>query len=308
LHPELFDFFAEHPDCFFQLFTNGQMITDKKAKQLRQLGNVTPLISIEGTEMVANERRGGKDVLNRTLRGLDNCLNNKLLTGVATSLCQTNIDDLLTEEWLRKLIDRGVHYAWYHTYRPVGPQIHDELALTPEQALKVREFVVNMRVKLPIGIIDAYYDGEGKALCPMANGISHHISPTGAVEPCPIIQFATENVKDGGIYDTLTKSAFMKDFRETAAKNTRGCIVLERPDLVKDLAEKHGAKDTTLRQTAIKELEGMTARNSQWLPTGEEIPEKHPVYRWAKRYWFNDFGVYDEMEKKAAEEKAESAK
>ena len=304
MHPELFDFFAAHPDCFFQLFTNGQMITDKKAKQLRKLGNVTPLISIEGTEVVANERRGGKDVLNRTLRGLDNCLNNKLLTGVATSLCQTNIDDLLTEEWLRKLIDRGVHYAWYHTYRPVGPQIHDELALTPEQARKVRQFVVDMRVKLPIGIIDAYYDGEGKALCPMANGISHHISPTGAVEPCPIIQFATENVKDGGIYDTLTKSAFMKDFRETAAKNTRGCIVLERPDLVKELAEKHGAKDTTLRQTAMKELEQMTPRNSQWLPTGEEIPEKHPVYRWAKRYWFNDFGVYDEMEKKAAEEKA----
>jgi MoaA/NifB/PqqE/SkfB family radical SAM enzyme len=304
MHPELFDFFAAHPDCFFQLFTNGQMITDKKAKQLRQLGNVTPLISIEGTEVVANERRGGKDVLNRTLRGLDNCLNNKLLTGVATSLCQTNIDDLLTEEWLRKLIDRGVHYAWYHTYRPVGPQIHDELALTPEQAREVRQFVVDMRAKLPIGIIDAYYDGEGKALCPMANGISHHISPTGAVEPCPIIQFATENVKDGGIYDTLTKSAFMKDFRETAAKNTRGCIVLERPDLVKELAIKHGAKDTTLRQTAIKELDQMKARNSQWLPTGEEIPEKHPVYRWAKRYWFNDFGVYDEMERKAAEDKA----
>ncbi|NNE93606.1 MAG: radical SAM protein [Verrucomicrobiales bacterium] len=297
MHPDLFDFFAQHPDCFFQLFTNGQMITEKKAKQLRQLGNVTPLISIEGTEVVANERRGGKDVLNRTLRGLDNCLENKILTGVATSLCQTNIDDLLTEKWLRTLIDRGVHYAWYHTYRPVGPQIHEELALTPEQARKVRQFVVDMRVKLPLGIIDAYYDGEGRALCPMATGISHHISPTGAVEPCPIIQFATENVHESdSIYDTLTKSEFMRDFREVAAKNTRGCIVLERPDLVKDLAEKHGAQDTTLRKQAMAEIESMTSRNSQWLPDGSEIPERHPVYRWAKRIWFNDFGVYDQLD------------
>lgn len=296
LHTELFDFLEAHPDCFFQVFTNGQMITEKNAKRLRRLGNVTPLISIEGTEVVADERRGGKHVLDRTLRGLDNCLDQKILTGVATSLCQTNIDDLLTEKWLRTLIKRGVHYAWYHTYRPVGPQPNEELALTAEQARRVRRFVVEMRTRLPLGIIDAYYDGEGRALCPMANGISHHIGPTGGVEPCPILQFATENVRDGSIYETLTKSEFIRDFRETAAANTRGCIVLERPDLVKQLAEKHGARDTTLRQQAMAELEQMVPRNSQWLPDGEEIPEKHPVYRWAKRIWFNDFGAYEGME------------
>jgi len=298
MYPDLMDFFAEHPDCFFQVFTNGQLITDTKARQMRSLGNITPLISIEGNESVANERRGGKDVNNRTLRGLNNCLENKLLTGVATSLCRSNIDDLLTEKWLRKLINWGVHYAWFHSYRPVGPQIHEELALTPEQAKKVRQFVVDMRVKMPIGIIDAYYDGEGKALCPMSTGISHHISPTGAVEPCPIIQVATDNIGDNdSIFETLTKSEFLKDFREVSAKHTRGCIVLERPDLVKDLAEKHGAKDTTLRKTAIAELDSMTPRNSQWMPNGEEIPEKHPVYRWAKRIWFNDFGVYEGLGK-----------
>ncbi len=149
----------------------------------------------------------------------------------------------------------------------------------------MREFVVTMRTKLPLGIIDAYYDGEGRALCPMANGISHHISPTGAVEPAPS-PVRDENVRDGSIYDILTKSEFLRDFRETAARHTRGCIVLERPDLVKALAEKHGATDTTVRKTAIAELEAMTPRNSQWLPTGEEIPEKNPVYRWAKRIWF----------------------
>ena len=296
MHPELFDFLAEHPDCYFQLFTNGQMITEKAAQTLRKIGNVTPLVSVEGSATVSNERRGGKDVLNRTLRGLQNCLDAKLLTGVATSLCKTNIDDLLSETWLRKLIDMGVHYTWYHTYRPVGPKISAELALSPDQITKVRKFVVEQRSKAPIAIVDAYYDHNGKALCPMATGISHHIGPTGGIEPCPIIQFATDTVRtDRDLYDVFTQSAFLKDFRETAAQHTRGCIVLERPDLVKSLVEKHNAPDTTIRQTALAEVSAMQSRTSQWREE-EEIPEGHWMYSLAKRFFYNDFGVYKNLD------------
>ncbi|MEZ6044404.1 MAG: radical SAM protein [Planctomycetaceae bacterium] len=58
MHPELLDIFAANPDCYFQVFTNGQFITDEKAKRLRELGNVTPLISVEGNEIVSDQRRG----------------------------------------------------------------------------------------------------------------------------------------------------------------------------------------------------------------------------------------------------------
>ena len=304
MHPQLLDLLAAHPDCYFQVFTNGQFITEKVAKRRRELGNATPLISIEGREVVSDERRGKKDVLNKTLRGLDNCLREGILTGVATSVCQTNIDELLTEEWLQHLITRGVHYAWYHTYRPVGPKMNAGLALRPDQLVRVRKFVTDMRARLPIAIIDAYYDGEGNALCPMSTGVSHHIGPKGDLEPCPIIQFATENISDPrGIYATMRDSTFLKDFRELSAEHTRGCVVLERPDLVKQLVVKHGARDTTVRGTAMAELDAMTPRFSQWLP-GEEIPEKHWMYRIAKKYWFSDFGAYQ----KAAHSQTAAAK
>lgn len=297
LHTELFDFLAHHPDCFFQIFTNGQMITPKKAATLRKLANATPLISIEGDEIVSDERRGNKSVYQRTLRGLQNCLDAKLITGVATSLCQTNIDQLLTDDWLRKLTNMGVHYAWYHTYRAVGPEMNEELALTREQAQRVREFVVRARCEHPIGIIDAYYDSGGKAVCPMATGISHHIGPTGGVEPCPIIQFATENVRDHeSIYDAITQSSFLESFRKTAARHTRGCVVLERPDLVERLAVEHGATDTTLRKTALAELQAMAPKGSQYLP-GKEVPEKSWMYWLAKRFFYHDFGAYQERDK-----------
>jgi hypothetical protein len=89
----------------------------------------------------------------------------------------------------------------------------------------------------------------------------------------------------------MRDSAFLKDFRELSAQATRGCVVLERPDLVKALVVKHGARDTTARGTALAELEAMQPRFSQWLP-GEEVPEKHWMYRLAKKYWFNDFNAY----------------
>lgn len=292
LHPQLLDIFGAHPDCYFQVFTNGQLITDEVARELRRLGNVTPLVSIEGTATVSDERRGRLDVFNKTLAGLENCRRNRLITGVATSVCQSNIDDLVTEPWLRKLIDLGVHYAWFHTYRVVGPKPMPGLALTPEQVLRVRRFVVEMRSKMPIAIVDAYWDDKGEALCPMATGVSHHISPYGDIEPCPIIQFATETIRDQpSVYDIMNESAFLKDFRETAAAATRGCIVLERPDLVQHLVTKHSARDTTQRQAAMVELERLQPRNSQHNP-GNEVPEDHWAYRFAKKHWFFGFGAY----------------
>ena len=94
---------------------------------------------------------------------------------------------------------------------------------------------------------------------------------------------------------TRTLMGEYRDFRELTAKATRGCVVLERPDLVKELVVKHGARDTTVRQTALAELDAMTPRFSQWLP-GEEVPEKHWMYRIAKKYWFSDFGAYRDVD------------
>ncbi|MEX2671850.1 MAG: hypothetical protein WD294_07050, partial [Phycisphaeraceae bacterium] len=194
--------------------------------------------------------------------------------------------------WLDHLIERGVHYVWFHTYRPVGPDANPDLALTPEQVLRVRKFIVEMRCKKAIGIVDAYWNDKGEALCPAATGISHHISPWGDIEPCPIVQFAKESIHDDrGIYRTMTESKYLQDFRDLARTTTRGCIVLERPDLLKNFVTEQEAPDTTARKTALVELEQMENRHSQHMP-GNEVPEKHWLYRFAKKHWFFGFGAY----------------
>ena len=310
MHPQMMEIFAAHPDAYFQVFTNGQFITDQVARELRKLGNVTPLVSVEGNEIVSDTRRGRDGVYSKTMEGVENCLKHKLMTGVCTSLCKTNIDDLLTEQWIDRLIEMGVMYAWYHIYRPVGPEACPELALSPEEQLRARQFVVDMRASKPIVMVDAYYDGEGNALCPAATGFTHHISPWGDIEPCPVIQLATDSIHDERPLDeTFAQSEFLSDFRDLAAASTQGCIVLERPDLLRRLAERHNARDTTARGTVIAELEAMQRRPSQHHP-GSEIREKNWFYRFAKKHWFNDFSAYSRPHVKELREelKREDAK
>ena len=49
-------------------------------------------------------------------------------------------------------------------------------------------------------------------------------------------------------------------------------------------------------KTAMAELESMVPHGSQVLKTGEEIPEKHWMYKLAKRFFYNDFGTYQQLD------------
>ena len=292
MRKDLLKIFEANRHVYFQVFTNGHFITDEVAARLRELGNVTPLISVEGTEIISDTRRGRDGVLNQTMKGLETALCHKLLVGVCTSVCQSNLDDLVQDAWVDRLIEMGVMYCWYHIYRPVGPEPNPQLALTSEQQRRVRQFVVDTRATKPIIVIDAYHDDAGNALCPAATGFTHHVSPWGDLEPCPVIQLAKESIHDTKpLAETFNESGFLRDFRELTAQNTRGCVIMERPDLLVELAEKHDARDTTARGGVLEELRRVTPRRSQFQP-GDEIPERSLVYRWAKRYAFNDFGTY----------------
>lgn len=292
MHKDLLKIFEQNRDVYFQVFTNGHFITDKVAAELKRLGNVTPLISVEGSEIISDQRRGGADVLNQTMQGLKTALKHNLLVGVCTSVCKSNIDDLVSDAWVDRLIEMGVMYCWFHIYRPVGPEANAQLALNSDEQRRVRQFVVDTRATKPIIVIDAYHDDAGNALCPAATGFTHHVGPWGDIEPCPVIQLATESIHDDRpLAETFNDSEFLRDFRSLTAENTRGCVIMERPDLLVELAEKHGARDTTARGGVIDELNAVSPRRSQFQP-GDEIPERSFVYRWAKKYAFNDFGTY----------------
>jgi MoaA/NifB/PqqE/SkfB family radical SAM enzyme len=290
MYSELMSIFKAHPDCYFQLFTNGTLLSDKIAANLREVANVTPLISFEGDELIADIRRGSKSVYRRTQQAIDTAINHRLITGVAISVCKSNIEMALSDEFISMLHDRGVVYLWYYIYRPTGENPHYELALSSEEILRLRQFLVDGRTKYPLVLIDSYWGANGEPFCPAVEGLSHHINPAGDIEPCPVIQYSCDNILSGDIKSIYENSTFIKDFKTQVNKQTKGCILMENPAWLANFSADHQAVNTSNRI----EMPDQLANGSMISSHGScpRIPEKNWIYRMAKKRAFFGLGAY----------------
>ncbi len=290
LYKPLFEVLSKHQDCYFQLFTNGTLLTTEVAEDLRKLSNVSPLISFEGDRDVADIRRGGSNVFEKTQNAVANATNTGLVTGVAISVCKSNIDFALSDDFILPLIKQGVIYLWYYIYRPVGENATIELCLSKEEIFRLRSFLVEARTKYDIVIIDAYWDAEGRGLCPAASGLSHHINASGYIEPCPIIQFAADHIDDGKLEDIYKNSTFLSGFRNEIPKKTSGCIVMEDPKWLVNYVKEHRGTDTSGRGNEAERLLAMVEVPSH--ASGVPVPEKNWLYKFAKKRAFFGLGAY----------------
>ncbi len=290
IYKQLLEIFEKHPDCYFQLFSNGTLFTEALAKKLRKLANVTPLFSFEGDEIVADIRRGGSNIYNRALQAIGTSAKHGLVTGVAVSVCKSNIEMALSDDFIQMLHDKGALYVWYYIYRPAGENPNYDLALSSDDIFRLRNFLVEGRTKYPIVMIDSYWRADGEPFCPAAEGLSHHINAAGNIEPCPVIQLSRENIVDGNLKEVYENSIFLEDFRKSILQKTKGCVLMEDPAWLKDFSEKHQAINTSNRQNMLLEFEKAPVVTSHG--SCPSIPEKNWVYRLAKKTAFFGMGAY----------------
>ena len=290
MYSELMEVFKENPDCYFQLFTNGTLLTEKVAAELKQLANVTPLISLEGNEVVADIRRGSNRVFQRTVKAIETSTSHGLITGVAISVCKSNIEMALSAEFIEMLHSRGVVYLWYYIYRPSGENPHYELVLSPEDILRLRQFLVDGRIRYPMVLIDSYWGADGEPFCPAAEGLSHHINPSGNIEPCPVIQFSCDNIHSGDLKEVYEASSFLMEFKSEINQQTRGCILMENPAWLAKFATDHQAINTSNRPGLSEQLTNGCVVCSHG--SCHKIPEKSWIYRMAKKRAFFGLGAY----------------
>lgn len=290
LHKDLNKVFEKHHDCYFQLFTNGTLLTRQVAQSLKKAGNVTPLVSFEGDEIVADQRRGGRNVYNRTIEAIKTATSSGLITGVAISVCKSNIDMALDDDFVKMLHNLGVLYLWYYIYRPAGTNPNYELALSADEILRLRKYLVDKRKKLPMVLIDSYWSADGVPFCPAADGLSHHINPSGDIEPCPVIQVAAENISDGRLDEVYEKSELLKAFREEIHVKTKGCVLMEDPAWIRNFAIEHDARNTSNRPGYLDQLASSPVVASHG--SCPVIPEKSLIYRIAKKKAFFGLGAY----------------
>ena len=292
-HPDLMTLFRNNPRAYFQLYTNGTMLDGKTAAELAKLGNVTPLISVEGLETESRRRRGRDDVFARSMAGLEAAVKAGLFTGVTASINKQNFNELVSRDYLDFLVSKGVHYIWYFIYRPCGTAPEYENALDREHVLKLRRFLVEQRRTAKILILDAYWDAYGRALCPGAMGLSHHIAPNGAVEFCPVMQAAGGflNADGSNLEAIFQRETLLEGLRKFSTKQGRDCMLMKSPRELLDTLKANGAKDSSGRDTFFRELSEREPMSCHDVPGGE-IPERSAAYRLGKRNYFFGFGAY----------------
>ena len=291
LYPPLWDIIRRHSDCYFQIITNGVFLRDETVEQMQAAGNVTPLISIDGFQQRNDDRRG-EGVFETIVEGLERLRRRKILFGVATTVTGQNLDEVLSDQFVRYFIERGAMYLWYYVYRPVGADPSPQFCVGRQQMLELRRRLLALRRRHPIILIDTYWNAAGEAVCPAARGLGFHIGPQGSIEPCPPLSLACQTARDNGgdLFRTINESQLLRGFQEFVHQHTRGCVILEHPQALAEYLRGMEAKDFSGRDM-LAELDAATPRTSHHLP-GEEIPEDYWLYQFLKKQLFFGMGGY----------------
>ena len=291
IYPGIWRIIEKHPECYFQIITNGMFLDEENVDRIWRAGNVTVLVSIDGPEP-ENDARRGEGVYRKAIEGVERLARRKILFGVATTITGQNFQSVLCDDYVGRFVDLGAMYLWYYVFRPVGADPSPELCVGREQMIDLRRRLLRLRRRQPIILIDTYWNAQGEAVCPAARGLGFHIGPGASIEPCPPMSFACQSTRDhgGDLFRTINESRFLRGFQEFVDERTKGCVILEHPHELAEYLKSHGAADTSGRD-AYAELLASQSRSSHHLP-GEEIPEDYWVYRFLKKQLFFGMGGY----------------
>ncbi len=245
--PDLFELWAKHSDeCYFQVYTNGTLITDEVADRLVELGNVAPVISIEGDKAETDARRG-PGVYDRIMATFKRLREKGVLYGFSATYTSSSADYITSDAFIEEMLRAGCKVGWFFQYIPTGENPDLSYMATPEQRAKLHEKVEEWRNKYPIFLGDFWNDGPYVDGC-MAGGQRYlHVISNGDVEPCVFVHFAVDNIREKSLVEILN-SPFFRAIREAQPYDDdnllRPCLIIDHPWLLRQLVEEYGARPT----------------------------------------------------------------
>lgn len=236
LRDDLLDLFEEHDDMYFMVYTNATMIRRKNlVPRLARLGNVFPCISVEGFEKETDARRG-KGVFRTVTEVMDEMKETGMLFGFSATCTKENNDLVTSDEFVDFYISKGCFLGWYFQYMPVGRKPDIALLPTPEQRIRRRKRIIEIRRTRPILLADFWNDGPLVGGCLSGGRVYFHITADGRVDPCVFAQFSTDSILEKSMIDILHSPYFTEIRRRQRemANRLRPCMIIDRPQVLRD--------------------------------------------------------------------------
>jgi len=245
LYPHLFDIIQGHPDIFFQLYTNGTLMTKEKAQRLADFGNVAVVISIEGDEEETDRWRG-KGVYKKIIDAFNYLKDARILIGTSATVTSENVEVVSSLSFVDKMMNYGSIAQMYFLYLPVNGQADFSLMVTPEQRDLLRRQVITIRNTRPIFVLDFWNDGPYVQGCIAGGRRYFHINANGDVEPCVYTHIAVDNIHNTTLVEALNSKLFqaIRSRQPHNENHLRPCMIIDNPHIMCELIEEEKPKFT----------------------------------------------------------------
>ena len=242
VYPHLFQMLEDHPEIFFQVYTNGTLLDREKAQRLAELGNVAIVVSCEGHEEETDRWRG-KGVYRKIMDAMDHVREARVILGSSATVTRHNVETVASDEFIDKLVDRGVLAQMYFLYIPVNGQGDINLMVTPEQRDFLRRQVIKFRREKPLFVLDFWNDGPHVEGCIAGGRRYFHINANGDVEPCVYTHIAQHNIRDVSLAEALDSKLFrcIRGRQPHNCNHLRPCMIIDNPHTYREVIEESGA-------------------------------------------------------------------
>ena len=271
---DLMELCRRHNDCVFMSFTNGTLIDEQFAQDMLEVKNFFPVISVEGLEDATDFRRG-EGVYGKVLKAMDILHKHKLPIGISCCYTSKNIPSIVSDEFIDEMISRGVKYAWFFHYMPVGNDAAVELLPSPEQREFMYHRIREIRENKQIWPMDFQNDGEYLQGCIAGGRRYFHINANGDMDPCVFIHYSDSNIREKTILEGLCSPMFMqyKEHQPFNGNHLRPCPMLENPHAIGEMVHASGAHSTDLESPeSVEHLVEKTEEYAKnWKPEAERL-------------------------------------
>jgi MoaA/NifB/PqqE/SkfB family radical SAM enzyme len=194
---DLIELAKKHPNNWFMIYTNGTLITDKLAKKIAKVGNISPAISVEGFEKETDARRG-KGVYKKIMEAMENLQKYGVPYGISVTATKENANMIATNNfWNYYFKNKKISYAWIFQLMPIG-RGSIKMMITPEQRKKLLLKTNELIREKKYFIADFWNSGTITSGCISAGkkGGYFYIEWNGNITPCVFNPYAIGNIND----------------------------------------------------------------------------------------------------------------
>jgi MoaA/NifB/PqqE/SkfB family radical SAM enzyme len=281
VYPHLFTMVERHPSMFFQVYTNGTLMTREKADRFAELGNAAVVIIIEGGQRETDMWRGD-GVYRKIMRAFEYLNDARVLIGTSATVTRKNIQTVSSLEFIDHMISLGSIAQMYFLYIPVNGHADFSLMVTPEQRDHLRRQVMKIRDTRPIFVLDFWNDGPYVEGCIAAGRQYFHVNAKGDVEPCVYTHIAVDNIKEKSLKEALNSPLFryIRSCQPHNQNHLRPCMIIDNPHVMRDVIQKTGARFTHPGAEEIYTVHGdrMDAYAARWGTLAERVWKEEYVH------------------------------